>query len=135
MGGAGGGRLVHGLDSDALEFVVLQRIAALAVETEILPCRLAAFRLFDNHFSHPRKLTEEGRHASVQVDQQVSAGVASAQTERDRRAGVGFLQVVGQKALALEAPEPGIERLALGLVAAVQVDAIAQAPGFLDVAL
>lgn len=111
--------------------MILQRIALFAVETETLPRSRTNRRIFHHHFRHAGELVGKRRGFQVKVDQQVlmlTAVIAKPQHNQTLR--LAFSRTVGHETFALEGPQARIEIVALGGIAAMQVDAVAHAPGF-----
>ncbi|MNL44874.1 hypothetical protein D3C87_1674770 [compost metagenome] len=112
--------------------MILQRIALFAVEAETLPRGLTNCRIFNHHFRHAGELPGEGRDFQVEVDQQILVQTAViAKAQHDHPLGLAFGGTMRHEAFALEGPQARIEIVTLGGIAAMQVDAVAHAPGFL----
>ena len=116
------------------ETVALNLEAAVAVEAETGPARLAQRAVTGDHFRHPLKTGGEVRHLRRQVDQHivVVAGVVAVPHHHRRLCHRRVRrQIVGQKAGGRLRPESGIHLAGVGVVPAVHINAPGLPPSLL----
>src|SRR5690606_6729715 len=114
----------------ASQAVVAQRIAALAIETEIVARRLADAGLLYHQFGDAGETLDQHRYTGGEVDQKTLAVLRwFTSAQHDRAVGRLLDEIVGNEALAAKAPQALVQFGALCRVDAAQIDLHTFAPG------